>query len=273
MERHCVTFPAEGISRRGVADGRGVRCFAVATRIPRLPMRFRATPRVASLAMARCRKPVSPARDRLVCDKCARSRRSPRQQPGTGAPCCCRAEKRSCMVCVIMIQIALETPGRFIAVDGPRPRPAPGEALVRVHRVGVCGTDLHAFAGRQPFFNYPRILGHELGVEVVDPGSDPHGLKAGDRCSVEPYLNCGRCIACRAGRSNCCANLKSLGVHIDGGMRPEVVVPARKLHRSRRSPTTNSRSSRRSASAPTPSSARRSGRTISSSLSAQVRSV
>jgi len=131
-----------------------------------------------------------------------------------------------------MIQIALEKPGHFVAIDGPSPRPAPGEALVRVHRIGICGTDLHAFAGRQPFFNYPRILGHELGVEVIDPGSDPHGLKAGDRCSVEPYLNCGRCIACRAGRSNCCADLRVLGVHIDGGMRPEIVVPARKLHRS-----------------------------------------
>lgn len=132
-----------------------------------------------------------------------------------------------------MIAIALEKPGQFIAVDGPPPAPAPGDALVRVHRIGICGTDLHAFAGRQPFFSYPRILGHELGVEVIDPGSDPNGLKAGDRCSVEPYLNCGRCIACRAGRSNCCAELKCLGVHIDGGMRPEIVVPARKLHRSR----------------------------------------
>jgi len=126
-----------------------------------------------------------------------------------------------------MIGIALEKPGQFIAVDGPPP------ALVRVHRIGICGTDLHAFAGRQPFFSYPRILGHELGVEVIDPGSDPNGLEAGDRCSVEPYLNCGRCIACRAGRSNCCAELKCLGVHIDGGMRPELAVPARKLHRSR----------------------------------------
>ena len=132
-----------------------------------------------------------------------------------------------------MIAIALEKPGQFIAVDGPPPAPAPGDALVRVHRIGICGTDLHAFAGRQPFFSYPRILGHELGVEVIDPGSDPNGLKAGDRCSVEPYLNCGRCIACRAGRSNCCAELKCLGVHIDGGMRPEIAVPARKLHRSR----------------------------------------
>jgi threonine dehydrogenase-like Zn-dependent dehydrogenase len=132
-----------------------------------------------------------------------------------------------------MIGIALEKPGQFIAVDGPPPAPAPGDALVRVHRIGICGTDLHAFAGRQPFFSYPRILGHELGVEVIDPGSGPNGLEAGDRCSVEPYLNCGRCIACRVGRSNCCAELKCLGVHIDGGMRPELAVPARKLHRSR----------------------------------------
>ncbi len=131
-----------------------------------------------------------------------------------------------------MIQIALERPGHFVATEGPSPRPAPGEALVRVHRIGVCGTDLHAFAGRQPFFNYPRILGHELGVEVIDPGSDANGLNPGDRCSVEPYLNCGRCIACRAGRSNCCAELECLGVHVDGGMRPEIVVSARKLHRS-----------------------------------------
>ena len=80
-----------------------------------------------------------------------------------------------------MLQIVLSQPGHFTATEGPEPTLAPGEALVRVHRIGICGTDLHAFAGKQPFFNYPRILGHELGVEVIDPGSDPHGLKAGDR--------------------------------------------------------------------------------------------
>ena len=131
-----------------------------------------------------------------------------------------------------MRQIVLAQPGRFIASDGPEPTPAPGEALVRVHRIGVCGTDLHAVAGKQPFFSYPRILGHELGVEVIDPGSDPHGLTAGDRCSVEPYLNCGRCIACRRGKPNCCASLNVIGVHSDGGMRPYFAIPARKLHRS-----------------------------------------
>ena len=131
-----------------------------------------------------------------------------------------------------MLQIVLEKPGSFLATDGPEPVPPAGHALVRVHRIGVCGTDLHAFAGRQPFFNYPRVLGHELGVEVVDPGTEPHGLKAGDRCAVEPYLNCGHCIACRRGKPNCCTALQVLGVHVDGGMRPLLAVPVRKLHRS-----------------------------------------
>jgi 2-desacetyl-2-hydroxyethyl bacteriochlorophyllide A dehydrogenase len=132
-----------------------------------------------------------------------------------------------------MLQIILEKPGQFTAGEGAEPTPGPGEALVRVHRIGVCGTDLHAFAGRQPFFNYPRILGHELGVEVIDPGSKPGGLKRGDRCSLEPYLNCGHCVACRRGKPNCCTTLNVLGVHSDGGMRPLLAVPARKLHVSR----------------------------------------
>ena len=131
-----------------------------------------------------------------------------------------------------MLQIVLEKPGQFLTTDGPTPTLAPGEALVRVHRIGVCGTDLHAFAGHQPFFSYPRLLGHELGVEVIDPGSDPQDLKVGDRCSVEPYLNCGHCVACRRGKPNCCASLNVIGVHRDGGMRPFIAIPAHKLHRS-----------------------------------------
>lgn len=131
-----------------------------------------------------------------------------------------------------MLTIILEEPGRFAAVDRPEPAATSGSALVRVHRIGVCGTDLHAFAGKQPFFTYPRVLGHELGVEVIDPGDAPNGLKAGDRCSVEPYMNCGTCIACRRGKPNCCTSLQVLGVHTDGGMAPLLRVPARKLHQS-----------------------------------------
>ena len=107
-----------------------------------------------------------------------------------------------------MKTITLEEPGHFTLTRTPEPQsPAPGEALVRVHRVGICGTDLHAYRGRQPFFTYPRILGHELGVEIVAIGPNAGGLRIGDRCAVEPYLNCGHCIACRRGKTNCCASL------------------------------------------------------------------
>src|SRR3954470_1646279 len=110
-----------------------------------------------------------------------------------------------------MKTLILDEPGSIRAAETAEViAPAAGEALVRVHRVGVCGTDLHAFRGRQPFFSYPRVLGHELGVEVVDPGSSGE-LRRGDRCAVEPYLNCGSCVACRHGRPNCCGSLSVLG--------------------------------------------------------------
>ncbi len=133
-----------------------------------------------------------------------------------------------------MKTITLNTPGHFTLSDTPAPTTAgPGEALVRVRRVGICGTDLHAFRGRQPFFTYPRILGHELGVEIVELGQSdqPHQLTVGDICAVEPYLNCGVCSACRRGKTNCCTKLQVLGVHTDGGMREYITVPIHKLHK------------------------------------------
>jgi hypothetical protein len=134
-----------------------------------------------------------------------------------------------------MKTIVLDEPGRFQLADrADPPAPAPGEALVRVHRVGVCGSDLHAFRGKQPFFTYPRVVGHELGVEIVALGKPEAHLVVGDRCAVEPYLNCGRCIACRRGKTNCCVNLKVLGVHTDGGMCEFLTVPVSKLHRSKK---------------------------------------
>ncbi|MAF12048.1 alcohol dehydrogenase, partial [Candidatus Poribacteria bacterium] len=131
-----------------------------------------------------------------------------------------------------MKTVVLEEPGRFEMTDTPEPPGEAGHALVRVRRVGICGTDLHAYGGRQPFFEYPRIIGHELGVEIVDVGANDLGLAVGDLCAVEPYLECGSCIACRRGRTNCCAHLKVLGVHTDGGMREVISVPFNKLHRS-----------------------------------------
>ncbi|MEE8256257.1 MAG: zinc-binding alcohol dehydrogenase family protein [Acidobacteriota bacterium] len=134
-----------------------------------------------------------------------------------------------------MRTVTLEEPGRLSLGDSALPgKPPLGEAVVRVLRVGVCGTDIHAFRGEQPFFSYPRILGHELGVEIADIGPNATGLRVGDLCAVEPYLDCGRCIACRQGKTNCCVNLKVLGVHTDGGMQEFITLPTRKLHRSER---------------------------------------
>src|SRR3954449_3321351 len=125
-----------------------------------------------------------------------------------------------------MQTIILETPGNLVLTHTRPPEGAgPGEALVRVLRVGICGTDLHAYRGRQPFFSYPRILGHELGVEVLSVPPGDHGLKPGDRCAVEPYLWCGDCHACRHEKPNCCEKLRVLGVHTDGGMCGRLAVP------------------------------------------------
>lgn len=134
-----------------------------------------------------------------------------------------------------MKSVTLEEPGRFVVAERAEAyTPGVGEALVRVRRVGVCGTDYHAFRGRQPFFHYPRVLGHELGVEVLQVGESVENVRPGDRCAVEPYLNCGRCIACRQGKTNCCVALEVLGVHRDGGLCERMVVPAVKLHPSSR---------------------------------------
>lgn len=130
-----------------------------------------------------------------------------------------------------MQAIVLEKPYHFILASFPEPPPpAAGEALVAVHRVGVCGTDYSGYQGKMPFYSYPRIPGHELGVEVLAVGDGVENVKPGDRCAVEPYINCQRCFACRRGNSNCCEKLEVLGVHCDGGLRPRFLVPARKLH-------------------------------------------
>ncbi len=130
-----------------------------------------------------------------------------------------------------MRAIQLDQPQQFRVVDVPEPpAPGPGEAVVRVHRVGVCGTDYAGFLGKMPFFSYPRIPGHELGVEVVAVGAGVANVKPGDRCAVEPYINCQTCYSCTRGHTNCCENHQTLGVHCDGGLRRLFTVPARKLH-------------------------------------------
>ena len=118
---------------------------------------------------------------------------------------------------VAAVRAAIEMGYRLIDTAEPA-APGPGDALVKVHRVGICGTDYGGFLGKMPFFSYPRIPGHELGVEVLAVGEGVTNVKPGDRCSVEPYLNCQKCYACRRGHTNCCEHNKTLGVMCDGGL-------------------------------------------------------
>ncbi len=126
---------------------------------------------------------------------------------------------------------ALVSPLTFQVIDIPEPGPpADDEALVQVRVMGVCGTDISGYLGRMPFIQLPRILGHELGVEVLAVGKAVSALKPGDSCCVEPYLNCGVCGPCLLGKTNCCESLSVLGVHCDGGFCERLLLPANKLH-------------------------------------------
>ena len=130
-----------------------------------------------------------------------------------------------------MKAIRLEEPKRFQRVEIAEPgQPGPGQALVRTHRMGICGTDYSGYLGKMPFFRYPRIPGHELGIEVLEVGDGVTNIKPGDRCSVEPYMNCGECYACRKGNTNCCETLNVIGVMIDGGLCERFLIRADKLH-------------------------------------------
>jgi len=130
-----------------------------------------------------------------------------------------------------MKAIQLAEPKQFRVIELPEPeKPGPGEAMVKVSRVGICGTDYSGFLGKMPFFSYPRIPGHELGVEVMSVGAGVTNVKPGDRAAVEPYINCQTCYSCVRGHTNCCENHQTLGVHVDGGLRPLFAIPARKLH-------------------------------------------
>src|SRR5215203_3927665 len=110
-----------------------------------------------------------------------------------------------------MKAIQLEKPQSFRAIEiAEAAAPGSGEALVRIDRIGICGSDYSGYLGKMPFYSYPRIPGQELGVEVIAVGPDVTNVNPGDRCSVEPYINCQKCSACRRGNSNCCEELQVL---------------------------------------------------------------
>ena len=126
-----------------------------------------------------------------------------------------------------MKTLVCDAPRQLNYQDVNIPELTPGHTIIRIRKIGICGTDLHAFEGKQPYFSYPRILGHELAGEIVE--TDRTDFSIAEAVTFLPYFNCGHCIACRNGKSNCCTKMKVFGVHIDGGMCEYVSVPSDKL--------------------------------------------
>ena len=124
-----------------------------------------------------------------------------------------------------MKYIVCEKPRKFLLKEKEAPARKENEALLQINKVGICGTDLHAYAGNQAYFEYPKILGHELASEVLDIGQNDKGIKIGDKVVVMPYISCGICFACNKGKTNCCENITVLGVHADGGLQEQISVP------------------------------------------------
>jgi len=131
-----------------------------------------------------------------------------------------------------MRQILLAAPGQLVERQVQRPLMSQGEALVRIRRVGVCGSDFHALAGRHPVYTYPRVLGHELSGQVAEIPENRPGIRVGDMVAIDPYINCGSCGPCLHGRTNCCEKLRLYGVHVDGGMQGFLSVRLDLLHKS-----------------------------------------
>src|SRR3954447_2222946 len=126
-----------------------------------------------------------------------------------------------------MHKVVLEKPGVVQIADATLAAIAPGQAVVRLRSAGICGSDLSAYRGTSPMVTYPRVLGHELLVDVLECADRPELV--GGRAVVEPMVRCGHCRACRAGRYNCCTELRVMGVHVDGGLQEETTIASRQL--------------------------------------------
>jgi len=130
-----------------------------------------------------------------------------------------------------MRAIIMDGPGQVRIGDWEDPKPGPGEVLVAARAVGVCAGDLYIYQGKNPYVRFPQVAGHEIAGVVEEVGPGVSGLAPGTKVVVEPFLGCGKCYPCRVGKSNCCANLRIIGVTQPGGFGERVLAPAEKIHR------------------------------------------
>lgn len=128
-----------------------------------------------------------------------------------------------------MKTLICDEPGKLSFIEKDKPTPKADEVLIKLNYVGICGTDIHAFNGRQPFFKYPRVLGHEISATIQSVGKNVPTTIIGKACTVIPYINCGECHSCKKEVSNACENLSVIGVHQDGAFTEYLNVPYKQL--------------------------------------------
>ncbi|MEJ6120318.1 zinc-binding alcohol dehydrogenase family protein [Vibrio sp. 2-Bac 85] len=124
-----------------------------------------------------------------------------------------------------MKSIVCTEPYKLTYREVEKPKIKETEVLIKVKAIGICGTDIHAFTGHQPFFDYPRVLGHEVCGEVTELGKQITKFKVGEQVALIPYVSCNSCPSCLSGRTNCCENISVIGVHENGGFGEYLAIP------------------------------------------------
>ncbi|HHV98704.1 MAG TPA: alcohol dehydrogenase catalytic domain-containing protein [Clostridiaceae bacterium] len=128
-----------------------------------------------------------------------------------------------------MLQAVMTAPGQIEFNEVPIPEIKEGQVLVRMRRIGVCGSDIHVYHGKHPYTTYPVVQGHEVSGEIVKVADDVTGLKPGDIVTIQPQVVCGECYPCRHGKYNICENLKVMGFQTTGMASEYFAVDARKV--------------------------------------------
>lgn len=123
-----------------------------------------------------------------------------------------------------MLSVVLDSPEKLLFKEVDRPKPLPGELLIKIRRVGICGSDIHAYYGKHPTIFLPVIQGHEFSGEVAEVGEGVSGFTVGEAVTVRPQYTCGECYYCKHGNENVCKKLQVIGCQAPGGAQEYLSV-------------------------------------------------
>ena len=130
-----------------------------------------------------------------------------------------------------MKAVVVNEPGNATLAEIPEPTNGSGETLLQIRMIGLCGTDLNTFRGKNPLVTFPRVLGHEVAATILQAGSGiTDNLRKGTAVTLAPYTACGQCASCLRGRPNACTSNQTLGVQRDGALTERIAIPAEKLY-------------------------------------------